>query len=74
MVDCSPLAGPGKRDPHPGLVTGVPTFNRQFSCVLWPLTSTVRHWLFEVRLSCAHLATSGVALHSDFAMSEQRTA
>ena len=74
MVDCSLLAGPEMGDPHPGLVTGGPTFNRQFSSVLCPVTSTVRNWPFEVRLTGAYLATSGAALHSEFAMSEHHTA
>ena len=74
MVDCSPLAGPEIRDPHPGLVTGVPTFNRQFYCVLCPFISTVRNWPIEPRPTGAHVATGGAALHSEFEMCEHRTA
>lgn len=50
------------RDPHPGLVVSALEFNRQFMCVVCPVTSTVRGNPFEVKLAGAGLATGGVVL------------
>ena len=62
LIDWSPSAGREMRDPHPGLVVSASPFNRQFFCVICPVTLTVRNWPFEVKLAGAGLATGGVIL------------
>ncbi len=62
MIDWSPSSGREMRDPHPGLVVSATPFNRQFFCLVCPITSTVRGWPFEVKLAGAGLATGGVIL------------
>ena len=60
MVDWPPSAGREMRDPHPGLIVSALEFNRQWICVVCPVTSTVRNHPFEVKLAGAGLATGGV--------------